>query len=314
MNMPTLAPRQPSIPIAIVGMSAIMPRAGDVDGFWRNIANGVNCISKVPQTHWLTCDYFDPDPRAPDKTYSDCGAFLDPVAFDPLEFGIPPAILPATDPVQLLALIATHDLLGDVAPGGLDKLDLSRTGIVLGTSSTTQLAMALVARTQSPIWRKAMREGGLAEEQVQAICERIAAHYPAWQESSFPGLLGNVVAGRVANRFNLGGMNCIVDAACASSLAAVAVSLDVLYLGNADMMITGGIDILNDPMMYMCFSKTPAMSPTGVCRPFADSADGTLMGEGVALVALKRLSDAERDGNAIYGVIRGLGASSDVGA
>ena len=77
------------------------------------------------------------------------------------------------------------------------------------------------------------------------------------------------------------------------------------------MVIVGGVDTLNDILMYMCFSKTPALSPTGDCRPFSDRADGTMLGEGLGMLALRRLEDAERDGDRIYAVIRGLGSSSD---
>ena len=81
--------------------------------------------------------------------------------------------------------------------------------------------------------------------------------------------------------------------------------------GVADLVIAGGVDTMNDIFMYLCFSKTPALSPTGDCRPFSDNADGTLLGEGMAMFALKRLKDAERDGDRVYAVIRGLGSASD---
>ncbi len=163
-------------------------------------------------------------------------------------------------------------------------------------------------RLQRPVWVKGLRESGLPESEVQAICDRIAACYVPWQENTFPGLLGNVVAGRIGNRFDLGGTNCVIDAACASSLAALSLALSQLYLGQADMVITGGADTFNDIFMYMCFSKTPALSPTGRCRPFDATADGTMLGEGLGIFALKRLDDAERDGDHIYAVITALGA------
>ena len=127
----------------------------------------------------------------------------------------------------------------------------------------------------------------------------------------FPGLLGNVVAGRIANRLNLGGTNCVIDAACASTLSALSMAVAELQLGHSDLVITGGVDTFNDIFMFMCFSKTPALSPTGDCRPFSDEADGTMLGEGLGMVALKRLADAERDGDRIYAVMRGVGSSSD---
>ena len=169
----------------------------------------------------------------------------------------------------------------------------------------------LGSRLQRPIWLNALRANGVPEDDAQAICDRIADSYVPWTEASFPGLLGNVIAGRIANKFDLGGTNCVVDAACASSLSALAMGLSELYLHQSDMVIVGGVDTLNDILMYMCFSKTPALSVSGDCRPFSDKADGTILGEGLGMLALRRLEDAERDGDRIYAVIRGLGTSSD---
>ncbi|MAO55015.1 MAG: beta-ketoacyl synthase, partial [Rhodospirillaceae bacterium] len=194
------------------------------------------------------------------------------------------------------------------AGSGIDK---SRTSVVLGVASATELVVHLGGRLQRPAWLKGLREAGVPEGEAQAICDRIAANYVPWQESSFPGMLGNVVAGRIANRLDLGGSNYVTDAACAGSLSALQVALNELYLGQSDTVIAGGVDALNEILMYMCFSKTPAFSPTGDCRPFSDQADGTIIGEGIGMLALRRLEDAERDGNDIYAVIRGLGSSSD---
>jgi acyl transferase domain-containing protein len=112
-------------------------------------------------------------------------------------------------------------------------------------------------------------------------------------------------------RLDLGGTNCVVDAACAGSLAALSMGLNELYMGQSDLVITGGVDAFNDPLMHLCFSKTPALSPTGDCRPFPEGGDGTMLGEGVGLFALRLLADAERDGNHVYAILRGLGSSSD---
>ena len=103
----------------------------------------------------------------------------------------------------------------------------------------------------------------------------------------FPGLLGNVVAGRIANRLDFGGTNCITDAACASSFSAISMAVNELYLGDSDLVLAGGADTMNDILMHMCFSKTPALSKSGDCRPFSDKADGTLLGEGIAMFAFK---------------------------
>ena len=134
---------------------------------------------------------------------------------------------------------------------------------------------------------------------------------PEWTEDSFSGILLNVAAGRVANRFDLGGSNYTVDAACGSSLAAAAMAVRELESGAADMVVLGGADTVQNPFTYLAFSKTHAFSPRGRCRPFDATADGIVISEGVAVIILKRLADAERDGDRIYAVIKGVGASSD---
>ena len=294
-------------PVAVVAMTAIYPGESGLEGYWRTLTGSRDAISDVPPSHWLIEDYFDPDPKAVDRTYCKRGGFIDPVHFDPVQFGLPPNALPATDSAQILALIAAKQVLDKATRGGAE-VDLDRVDVVLGVASTTELVVQMSARLQRPIWRKAMLENGLPDDEAEEICRDIADHYPPWVESTFPGLLGNVVAGRVANRLNLGGSNFVTDAACASSLSALQVALHRLYLYESDLVLTGGVDALNDVMMYMCFSKTPAFSQTGDCRPFSDAADGTIIGEGVGMLALKRLSDAERDGDEIHAVIRGLGS------
>ncbi len=297
--------------IAIVGVSALFPGAKTSSGFWKNILEGADLIREIPESHWRIDDYFNADPTAVDKTYCKRGAFLDEMGFDCLQHSLSPKQLEATDTLQLLALIVAEEVLKDASQGQFSNIDKERCSVILGATSVTELVLNLNSRLQQPIWLNALRKHGIEEQQAQAICESISNHYVPWSESSFPGLLGNVVAGRIANRFDLGGTNCVVDAACASTQSALAMSLNELYLGQADLCITGGVDCLNDILMYMCFSKTPALSATGDCRPFSDNADGTIIGEGLGMIALRRLEDAERDGDPIYALIKGLGSSSD---
>ncbi|TWP50620.1 SDR family NAD(P)-dependent oxidoreductase [Lentzea tibetensis] len=296
------------IPVAVVGVSALLPGSSDVDGFWRSVLRGEDQITDVPSSHWLISDYYDADPSAPDKTYGKRGAFLSPVDFDPLAFGMPPNQIPATDTTQLLSLIVAEQVLRDATGGSLSSLDRDKVSVILGTAPLELLA-TMASRLQRPVWLKALREHGVAD--AEAVCDSIASHYVPWQEASFPGLLSNVVAGRIANKFDLHGTNCTTDAACASSLAALQAGVNELMLGTSDMVITGGVDTLNDITMYMCFSKTPALSPSGDCKPFSSDADGTILGEGLVMFALKRLADAERDGDHVYAVLKGVGTSSD---
>ncbi|MFK7936936.1 MAG: beta-ketoacyl synthase N-terminal-like domain-containing protein, partial [Saprospiraceae bacterium] len=174
-----------------------------------------------------------------------------------------------------------------------------------------KLITPLIARLQYPIWERALRSSGIAEADIPPIIEKMKKAYVSWNENAFPGLLGNVISGRITNRFDLGGINSVVDAACAASLSAVKMSLSELVEGRADMMITGGVDTDNSPFMYMSFSKTPAFSKSNHITPFDKDADGMLIGEGVGMLVLKRLADAERDGDRIYAVVKGVGTSSD---
>lgn len=134
---------------------------------------------------------------------------------------------------------------------------------------------------------------------------------PRLTEDSFPGVLANVIAGRIANRLDLKGANYTVDAACASSLAAVDVACKELTAGTSDLVLCGGADLHNGINDYLLFASAHALSPTGRSAPFDRSGDGIALGEGVACVVLKRLADAERDGDRIYAVVKGVGSSSD---
>ncbi|NOY24532.1 MAG: acyltransferase domain-containing protein, partial [Oligoflexia bacterium] len=298
-------------PIAIVGVSAIFPGSTDANAFWSNILASTDLLTDVPPSHWLIEDYYDPDRSAPDKTYAKRGGFLPTVDFDALTWGVPPSLLPATDTAQLMALIVAQKVLEDAFGSQFKDMDKDRMSCILGVTSAQELLNNMVSRLQRPVWVKSMRDAGLGEDEVQDIADRIADHYAPWQEATFPGLLGNVVAGRIANRLDLGGTNCVTDAACASTFSALHMAINELSMGDSDVVIAGGVDTMNDIFMYMCFSKTPALSPTGDCRPFSDQADGTMLGEGMAMVALKRLQDAERDGDNIYAVIKAIGSSSD---
>ncbi|MFZ0612079.1 MAG: SDR family oxidoreductase [Desulfobacterales bacterium] len=301
----------PATPVAIIGIGCFFPKSPGLKEFWRLIVTGENAIGEVPATHWTAEDYFDADPAAPDHTYCKRGGFLPPVMFDPTEFGIPPALLEATDTSQLLGLMAAKMALADAGYGDGKTFNRAKTSVILGVTGTQELVIPLGARLGFPHWRRALEHAGVAPATVADVLSRISDAYVPWQEGSFPGLLGNVVAGRICNRLDLGGTNCVVDAACASSMSAMHMAILELAAGRSDMVVTGGIDTLNDIFMHMCFAKTRILSPTGDARPFSKDADGTVLGEGVGLLVIKRLADAEKDGDRIYAVIRGIGSASD---
>jgi polyketide-type polyunsaturated fatty acid synthase PfaA len=302
-------------PVAVIGLSAMFADAKNIEEYWTNIIQSLDSIREVPSNRWLIDDYFDEDRTAPDKTYCKMGGFLPEIDFNPLEFGLPPNILEVTDTSQLLGLVAARDAFEDAGYGKdskkFTKALKAKTGVLLGVGGGQKLITPLIARLQYPIWERALRASGVAEADIPNIIEKIKRAYIGWNENSFPGLLGNVISGRITNRFDLGGINSVVDAACAASLSAIKMALSELVEGRCDMMLTGGVDTDNSPFMYMSFSKTPAFSKSGKISPFSETADGMLIGEGLGMLVLKRLEDAERDQDRIYAVIKGVGASSD---
>ena len=302
-------------PVAVVGVSAMFADAKNIEEYWTNIIQSKDSIKDVPSNRWLIDDYFDQDMTAPDKTYCKRGGFLPEIDFNPMEFGLPPNILEVTDASQLLGLVAARDAFEDAGYGKnsskFTKALKEKTGVLLGVGGGQKLITPLIARLQYPIWERALRASGVAEEDIPKIVEKMKSAYVSWNENAFPGLLGNVISGRITNRFDLGGINSVVDAACAASLSAIKMALSELVEGRCDMMLTGGVDTDNSPFMYMSFSKTPAFSKSGNISPFSDDADGMLIGEGIGMLVLKRLEDAERDNDRIYAVIKGVGTSSD---
>ncbi|WP_338933035.1 beta-ketoacyl synthase N-terminal-like domain-containing protein [Streptomyces netropsis] len=298
-------------PIAIVGLAGMFPKAEDLGEFWDNVVAGRDCTTEVPPAWWKTEDHYDPDLFAPDKTYARRGGFLSPTVFDPRAFGMPPNTVDSTGLVQLLSLMVAKEVLRDAGCEQAEWYDPARTGVVLGVCGTNSTLIPLAARLLTPAITDIARRHGVPEAEARRLARSYLDTLPPWTEDSFPGILGNVVSGRVANRFDFGAANHTVDAACASSLTAVRAAVDELVCRRADLMITGGCDADNSVVSFMCFSKTPALSLTGRVRPFDAEADGTLIGEGIGMLALKRLDDAERDGDRVYAVIRGLGSSSD---
>ena len=300
-----------STPVAIVGMASLFPQAKNLEEYWSNIISKTDCITDVPPSRWDIAAYYDPDPKAADKTYCKRGGFIPDIEFNPMEFGLPPNVLEVTDVSQLLSLVVAKAAMTDAGYGETRQFNRERTGVILGVALARQLTMPLASRLQYPLWTKVLTSSGLSPQDTERIIAKLKLAYVKWEENAFPGMLANVVTGRIANRLDLGGMNCVVDAACASSLGALAMALSELTEHRSDMMLTGGVDTDNSIVAYMCFSKTPALSRSQTARPFDVNSDGMMLGEGIGMMVLKRLEDAERDQDRIYAVIKGIGTSSD---
>ncbi|MDQ6613911.1 MAG: nitronate monooxygenase, partial [Actinomycetota bacterium] len=286
--------------IAIVGMACVFPDASDTDQYWANVVAGVDAVTEVPGERWDVATYYDPaaiTTGAGHRTPSKWGGFLPDIPFDALAYGVPPSSLAAIDPSQLLALEVAARALTD-AGYRARRFDRERTAVIFGAESGTDLAGAYGFRA-------------LHQSYIGPLPAELDAHLPTLNEDSFPGVLSNVIAGRVANRLDLGGANYTVDAACASSLAALDVACKELRSGTSDMVLCGGADVHNGLQDYLLFASVHALSPTGRCRTFDAKADGIALGEGVACVVLKRLADAERDGDRVYAVVKAIASSSD---
>jgi acyl transferase domain-containing protein/NAD(P)H-dependent flavin oxidoreductase YrpB (nitropropane dioxygenase family)/NADP-dependent 3-hydroxy acid dehydrogenase YdfG len=291
----------PPLDVAIIGMAAVFPGAEDTAAFWANVLGNVDSVTEVPTDRWdPDVHYVDPaGAEKPDgeRVVSRWGGFLPRIPFDPLRYGIPPAAMASIEPVHLIALEMARRALADA--GYADRpFDRSRTAVVFGAESGGELSNAAMLRAMLP--------GYLAE-----VPAELAEQLPEFTEDTFPGVLANVLAGRIANRLDLGGANYTVDAACASSLAALDAACRELSGGTADLVLCGGADTHNGIYDYRLFGAVGALSPTGRSRPFDRSADGIAISEGVGVVVLKRLADAERDGDRVYAVIRGIGSASD---
>ncbi|HEY9034311.1 MAG TPA: beta-ketoacyl synthase N-terminal-like domain-containing protein, partial [Pseudomonadales bacterium] len=298
-------------PIAVVGMASVFADAKNLSQYWDNIMEKIDSIIDVPPSRWAIEDYYSPDKSMPDKTYCKRGAFIPDLDFDPMEFGLPPNILEVTDIAQLLALVVARDVIEDAGIGDGSGYDRDKVGVVLGVGGGLKQIVPLTSRLQYPVLEKVLTSCGVEEKDRAVIIDKFKKAYIPWEENSFPGMLGNVIAGRIANRFDLGGTNCVVDAACAGSLAAMKLAVSDLLEYRSEVMISGGICCDNSPFMYMSFSKTPAFTTNETIRPFDEDSKGMMVGEGIGMVALKRLEDAERDGDRVYAVLKGIGTSSD---
>ncbi|MDE9454422.1 type I polyketide synthase [Xenorhabdus bovienii] len=303
--------------IAIVGMASHFPDAPNLYKFWENIIGKKDSLTDVStmlgDEYWQKEDFYDPNPAVADKTYGHRAGFVPPIDFDPVEFKIPPAIIDSISTAQLFALYVAKQAMLDAGLVGQEnsRVDRDRIGVILGGAGNGNTSFSLASRQQAPYLRKIMIKSGLSEKVASDIIERMHGMYLEWNEDSFPGFLGNVACGRIASYFDLGGTSYMVDAACASSLAAIKAAIGELHSGSCDAVLTGGVNLENSIFSFLCFSKTPALSKSNLSRPFDQSADGMMLGDGVGMLVLKRLEDAELDGDRIYAVIKSIEASSD---
>ncbi len=269
-------------PIAIIGMACRFPGGGnDPALYWRILRDGKDGVSEVPPDRWDVDAYYDPNPDAPGKMNTRWGGFLrdmDVAEFEPTFFGISPAEAEWMDPQQRLLLEVAWEAMEDA---GLPASEMvgTRTGVFVGIS------------TQDYFQERS------APESMSTYAGTGAAH--------------SVAAGRVSYVFGLQGAAMAVDTACSSSLYALHHACQTLRAGDADAALVGGVNLLLAPGGTVYFSKGRFMAPDGRCKTFDTKADGYVRSEGVGIVVLKRLSDAERDGDRILALVRGSALNQD---
>ena len=268
-------------PIAIVGVGLRFPGGcHDLDGFWRLMIEGVDAINEVPQERWDINAYYDANPDAPGKMYARHGGFLDRIdEFDPDFFGISPREAQTMDPQQRLLLEVGWEAL-EHAGQSSDRLAGSSTGVYLAINNSDYFRYLFT----SP--------------------ELIDAY-------TTTGCASSIAASRLSYLLNLKGPALAVDTACSSSLVAVHLALQSLRSGECDLALVGGVNLILLPEITINFCKSRMLAFDGRCKTFDASADGYVRGEGCAMIALKRFSDAQRAGDHILALIRGSAINQD---
>ncbi|EAU62732.1 type I polyketide synthase [Stigmatella aurantiaca] len=270
-------------PIAIIGIGCRFP--GGVNGpeaFWKLLREGVDAVKQVPGSRWDIDKYYDADPAAPGKMYTRNGAFLeDADQFDSYFFGIPPRAAANLDPQHRLLLEVSWEALehAGIAPQSIAG---SKTGIFIGgsTGEYTQLVQAAKG------------------------ADNIDATF-------LTGSLLTFATGRLSHFFDLQGPSLAVDTACSSSLVAVHLACQSLRTGESSMALVGGVNLILAPQGTITTCKARMLAVDGRCKTFDAEADGYGRGEGCGIIVLKRLSDAQKDGDNILAVIRGTATNQD---
>jgi polyketide synthase PksN len=270
------APAASAEPIAIVGLAGRYPQAVDVEAFWDKLRDGKDCIVEVPPERWDWRDYYSEDRAAPGSHYSKWGGFIDGVdEFDPLFFGIPPADAGMIDPQE--------------------RLFLQHAWMALEDAGYTRASLQQAHGGQAGVYVGVMYgEYQLFGAEASLRGERMGV--PLSYAS---------IANRVSYFLNVHGPSMTLDTMCSSSLTAIHLACQDLKLGRTGVAIAGGVNVTIHPNKYLILSAGQFISGDGHCQSFGEGGDGYIPGEGVGAVVLKRLSDAQRDGNHIYGIIRG---------
>lgn len=300
--------------IAIVGMACVFPKAPNLAAFWHNILRKLEAVDD-PAPKSLIDRAYDPESRSNDRVYTKRGGYLDRLPpFPAAQFGIMPVAVDGAEPEHFMALKVAYDALVD-AGYPQKPFNLERTEVILGRG--TFVSRGLVTQLQHTLFMDQTINilgqifPALKLEDLERIKKGLKDGLPPFSAETASGLPHCMMAGLVANRLNIKGRSYVLDAACASGLIALEIAVEDLILGKCDAALCGGVQISTTLPIHMIFAQLGATSRRGQLRAFDKKADGTILGEGLGIVVLKRLTDAMRDGHRIYAVIKGVGSSSD---
>ncbi|MEO8057468.1 MAG: SDR family NAD(P)-dependent oxidoreductase [Burkholderiales bacterium] len=270
-------------PIAVIGVGCRLPGgANDPASFWQLMSNGVDAIGPVPAERWDADALYDADPATPGRIATRAGGFLGAIdRFDAGFFGIAPREAQGMDPQQRLLLEVSWEAL-EHAGQAPDRLERSATGVFIGMCSSDYAYMQLKSEDTS----------------------LLDAHFTS-------GVAHSIVSGRLSYLMGLQGPSLTIDTACSSSLVAVHLACQSLRSGESRMALAGGVNLILSPDLYIALSHSRMLAPDGRCKTFDAAADGFARGEGCGVVVLKRLSDAQADGDRILAVIRGSAVNQD---
>ncbi|MEP0847769.1 MAG: polyketide synthase dehydratase domain-containing protein [Phycisphaerae bacterium] len=300
--------------IAIVGMANLFPGSDTPARFWQNILDKRECVSDPPRDWQPEC-FFDPTGRRKDLAYTGRGGYLGDLArFDPLKFGVMPSSMEGAEPDHFLVLKTAAAALRDA---GVPEVPLNRQrcGVVLGRGVFLNRGLFTWIMqgymVDQVVGLLAQVSPDTPAEKLARIRDELSRNIPPFNADTVPGMTHCVLTGRIANRFDLNGPAYTLDAACASSLLAAEHGVEMLRSGRCDAVLVGGSHVSNPGLVQLAFCHLGALSRKGCVAPFSADADGTLLGQGCGVLVLKRRSDAERDGNRIYALIKAVGLSSD---
>jgi len=299
--------------VAIVGIACVFPDAPGVTAFWENILSARCSITDHPMP--AAQRLVDPDSPYFERSHTIRGGYLrDLFTFEPLRYGIMPDSIEGGNINHFMALRLAQEALEDAGLEG-DRLPRDRTNVIIGAGqyvnpgNTNWIQHGLVLDQTMAVLQHLHPDYTAAE--LEEIRNALRESLPPIGADTVPALVDNLLTGRISNRLDLKGANYNHDAACPSSLIAIDNGVQDLLLDRCDVAIVGGSSAGIPPQGFLTFSKLGALSHLPALRPFDRAADGTLMGEGAGLVVLKRRADADRDGDRVYAVIKGLGVSSD---